>query len=693
MKKKRVGRIVSGILTLLVFISVDGWTTRISEYENYASADYKGWPRKGVDIYDWYDLLGEKIITGYNIYDFYDKDSQNTLVTGESRVYKSFRYNRWVSELIVVSDEFEGTKQRIMLGDELRTKFSSYLLDKTGVSGIRWDMKSKINESTMLYSRISGPITVSNASYWDPDPANELTQTTPIYLLGLYNDLNLWDQKLGAAYVNAHIDNSNNEKTSMFGADPNLKATGDTSGIGLIGVSLRGKIMGVGYKAEYDLCENYIDGKRTEKMYPTYLGKTEYKKDKITFVGGYHYVDPNYTTTFRVSTSSVKMNMDSYNLVFYEYQLVEDNDDNDQWVDYVDQLWSNQVGNSYFGIPDGVFPGLDKNKNGVSDYNENRNAYPDYEEDFLRYYVDPPQFEVGDDLNNNGIVDIFENDNLPDYEFKTGTEGYGAVLGYNFAKNFNVTLGYLDDALITNRTKKTHMTYSTLVYNDKIPGLLNLNLEYRIKRVEDTMQDETLQYSVIYKSGVPVVTYTPLVDTLTMRDSLVNTIALSAKLTRFKNIEVETKIKHETNQQEIERGGNKQTIFSGIINRIKYNVQVGDKLSLSPMMKTQYELRSGDENLSSLQNIYIFRVDYKFTKKTTVNLGVQYFPKRDYANDNLGYPNNYNKTSYLIQLVNRSQYMRYNVSLAIGYNKQIYQWTVGKQDTADQIYVQLYLGS
>ena len=37
---------------------------------------------------------------------------------------------------------------------------------------------------------------------------------------------------------------------------------------------------------------------------------------------------------------------------------------------------------------------------------------------FLRYNVDRPEFLFGIDLNNNGWVDRFENDDLPDYPIK-----------------------------------------------------------------------------------------------------------------------------------------------------------------------------------------------------------------------------------------------------------------------------------
>ena len=67
------------------------------------------------------------------------------------------------------------------------------------------------------------------------------------------------------------------------------------------------------------------------------------------------------------------------------------------------------------GLPDPqVFPGYDENSDFISDFNQNDNTLPDYDEPFVRYGVDAPEFLFGVDMNNNGIIDRFENDNLAD---------------------------------------------------------------------------------------------------------------------------------------------------------------------------------------------------------------------------------------------------------------------------------------
>ena len=64
-----------------------------------------------------------------------------------------------------------------------------------------------------------------------------------------------------------------------------------------------------------------------------------------------------------------------------------------------------------------IFPGWDQNNDFISDFNQNDNAtaaniIPDYDEPFLRYNVDRPEFLFGIDLNNNNWIDRFEDDDL-----------------------------------------------------------------------------------------------------------------------------------------------------------------------------------------------------------------------------------------------------------------------------------------
>ena len=77
---------------------------------------------------------------------------------------------------------------------------------------------------------------------------------------------------------------------------------------------------------------------------------------------------------------------------------------------------------------DRVFPGWDQNNDFIPDFNQNDNAVranrrPDYDEPFLRFDVDRPEFLFGVDMNNNFWVDQFENDDQPDYPYRKDHRG------------------------------------------------------------------------------------------------------------------------------------------------------------------------------------------------------------------------------------------------------------------------------
>ncbi len=661
----------------LLLSALPAWAFRGEDYTNYASVDYKGYPRKGTDIYDWYDYFGEKLLTGYSIYDFIDLNADQT--TGDSYVFKSYRYNRWVQELIILADEFEGMKHRLVIGDEVKTKFGSFMLDKAGFNGVRWDMSTKYNDWTIISSRISDPIIVPNDAW--KDPAYESHQANPINLFGIYNEFKLFKQKLGIGYVNCHLDNNVLGVTSMYGV-----GTGNT-GLGILGFSLYGNLRALNYKTEYYASSNYANGKPADKSYPAYQIKFDLKKNNLLVGGNYHYVDSNYSTTFTIPKNEIRTPLD---VTTNKYELVDDNDDNDQYADDIDQLSYTEYLKQkvkVFNWLDGVFPGLDKNKNGVSDYNENRNAQPDYDEDFLRYNVDSPDFEFGDDFNNNGIIDYFENDNVPDYDHRRDRSGAHLFTKYDLSKELGLKAGVVTENMPSNEKKRSDSLYSIFSYDTRIPKIMDFQLRYYIKRVRDEIPDDTIQYTVNYNKGIPETQYTLLSDKLTERDSLVNTLFLNAFYNRFLNLEVETKIKYETNLQDLSMTTQRQTNFTGIINRFLYKINITDKISLVPMIKTQYELRIGEDVKSISQNAFIFRVDYKFTNKTRCIAGIQFLPYRDYIDFN-----DYDKTTYMLEIVSQVLYMKYNLAMVAGVRREQYNWLRAPLDTRDYMFLTVYMG-
>ncbi|MFA5858213.1 MAG: hypothetical protein WC955_04030 [Elusimicrobiota bacterium] len=671
---------VIGIAAALMLAAVPIWAISGTDYENYGSSDYKGYPRKGTDIYDWYDYFGEKMLTGYNIYEFINLGSD--AANADSYLYKSYRYNRWLQELIMVADEFEGMKHRVIIGDEIRTKFGSFMLDKAGFSGIRWDMNSKFNDWSIITSRLSNPILVPNDA-WN-DPIYQANEDEPVYLLGIYDELKLFGQKFGLGYVNCHVDNNILGESTIYGT-----GTG-TTGLGIMGFALYGNLRGLNYRTEYNSSGEYVSGKPSDKTYPAYQAKADTQLGKFKVSGSYYYVDPGYTTQLNLAQSKIKTPINGFT---NSYNLVDDNDDNDQYPDELDQMsYSQYLSNKvyFFNYLDGVFPGLDKNKNGISDYNENRNAIPDYEEDFLRFSVDSPDFEFGDDFNNNGIIDYFENDQKPDYDYARDRMGMRLITDYAPSKNMTIRLGGVVENMPSNPEKRADSVYSTLIYNTRVPNIMDVQLKYYIKRVQDAIPDDTVQYSVKYNKNVRETVYTVLSDKLSERDSLVNTLFLDVNYNRFKNLEFETKLKYESNLQDMSSSVQRQSNFTGVINRLSYTTPLlFNRITLTPMLKTQYELYFGDSVKHVTQNALIFRADYKMTNKTRCVAGMQFLPYRDYVDKQ-----DYDKTTYLFEVVSQVLYLKYQLAMIAGVKREDYQWLTpdGVRDVRDYIFLTVYMG-
>ena len=95
------------------------------------------------------------------------------------------------------------------------------------------------------------------------------------------------------------------------------------------------------------------------------------------------------------------------------------------------------------------------NSNFLPDLNQNDNRVkmnniPDYEEPFLRFDVDRPEFLFGLDMNNNFWVDQYENDAAPDYPYRKDHKGYNIYGGAHLLNGMR-PVSYTHLTLPTNR--------------------------------------------------------------------------------------------------------------------------------------------------------------------------------------------------------------------------------------------------
>ena len=267
--------------------------------------------------------------------------------------------------------------------------------------------------------------------------------------------------------------------------------------------------------------------------------------------------------------------------VTQEFDLFDDNDDNDQWPDDMPNDTALSGANDA-----GVYPGLDENGDNVPDTDQNGNSIPDWDEPFLFYWSDPPQFIYDLDFNNNGLPDIIENDDKPDYPYDRDSKGY-----HSFATWKNVVPHLETLSLGVYRTKgisrggENNVRYLRFELAFRPHGNDLLEFKGDVKQVEDAIPDPTFIWrtavptgasALLYPSGDPVifdsgydirrvnsnVIMKPAAqggrllglrqtdaDPMLMRNSTVSTLNIDANLEPVENLTFRTRYKWLINRQ------------------------------------------------------------------------------------------------------------------------------------------------
>jgi len=385
---------------------------------------------------------------------------------------------------------------------------------------------------------------------------------------------------------------------------------------------------------------------------------------------------------------------------------VDDNDDKDRYPDF--HLFSDIKDRN------GVFPGMDKNGNDRPDTNENDNLIPDYAEPFLLYGADPDSYDFGDDLNNNGVIDEREDDDRPDYPYEIDSKGYHIFATLGDANSVKTTLGYFNFKNIYGGGK-TDVRYGKVEYKKFIPFFAELEMASKLKKVEDTIQDNVFRHerslsttlidSFSYvdnqfrtREGIQSEAF---YDPLMYRDSVVSTSYFGAKLFKIPNMTVEMKMKYDLNHQNANSFQKRNDIIERTqILRADYRYYL-NKLLITPQVKfMSRKYSSNNRVIRPFHETYFYpivKVEYPLTQKTTLKAGVQGLPGLNAQVRNLVNPElDYDERHYLIMFTNRSLYQGYDFSLNFGYeiNWQEFNGIMRKPyDRTDKIlFIRLMVG-
>ncbi len=543
----------------------------------------------------------------------------------------------------------------------------------------------------------------NDPAYIGPDPTS-IVDVEFDYVLGNDFKVQMWsDRQTGrrampAAPLSAEtIDASEPALITLRRAEGNVQ---DISNLQLVkfdyglptgnlvgGFTIEGKgLWGLDFYGEWDRNKRYF-------QYPNAALFIEGKNHKIAteqsdawffnvsrrlypwfFFGEVYAMDDAYSTTAFLVDANGDIQYDNSQRNLYEF--VEDNDDQDQYPDWI------RAGSANDRL---IFPGWDENNDFISDFNQNdngtvNNLIPDYEEPFLRYAVDRPEFLFGIDLNNNDWIDRFEDDDLPDYPYKTDREGYNIFAGVDVVPGARLTIGQANEDMIsTNRSNRVQ--YALFTFDRDYAGRGRVRVFNSLKKVEDDIPDDRREPTPF----VDAPAIQPLVpDILPAQDTWVNSLWLGFDYSGIDQLNIINKVKYDLYHQNREdprdldgRQLRGNTSFFGLINKFDYTWGLG-RFSLQPKVKSEYLRRTPflvqEDQRKEWTGTFMLLTQLPVLQHTVLMGGIEQLMFRDLVADEEAMvasgiteeTGDFGSTNIAVQLSNASDYMGYKLTTQIG---------------------------
>ena len=401
-----------------------------------------------------------------------------------------------------------------------------------------------------------------------------------------------------------------------------------------------------------------------------------YKRGYPYYAFGEAYnVDPGYSTSsFLAGTLNDAADINYDDPIRFVYEFVDDNDDQDRNPDWLRANFSQDLR---------VFPGFDENNDFINDFNQNdsefrRNTVPDFEEPFLRYASDRPEFLFGVDMNNNGIVDRFENDNLPDYLYKRDRRGYNIYVGSHLGPEARLTVGRLDERQLAD-DRQNATNYALLAFDRDYPGKGRVQVYNNYRRVKDNIRDNVIEWVVRQGTRGDLVPYT---DPLPLRDGWANTLYLGYQYQsdhlHFKNrAKWEVVKQSDFDARPIEQQDLRETAsFFGILNKLDYTFNLG-VLKVQPRWKSEFQrqrpslredtqVRGATTELRELGSL-VLRLP--ILSRTELQTGLEYLFVEQFIKELEDHQlrSDRNELVYALQLTNHADYLGYNLWTQVGF--------------------------
>jgi hypothetical protein len=413
----------------------------------------------------------------------------------------------------------------------------------------------------------------------------------------------------------------------------------------------------------------------------------------FAFLEAYSMDDAYSTRTYLAGTLR-QDEIDYEDEAFYVYEFVDDNDDQDRRPDW-----------TRFGQPlvdNAVFPGLDENNDFISDFNQNdtedrENFVPDYEEPFLRYHSDRPEFLFGIDMNNNGWIDRFENDEEPDYPYGRDLRGRNLYAGVMISPEAKLTVGWLDEELISG-DGRNRSAYVLFTYERDIADLGRVRLYENFRLVEDNIADNLFQWVQPPNSRG---THQRIFDPLPARDTWVNTTYAQLDYRGIPHLNFINKVKYEVyNQREEYSDLRGVSSFFGLINKADYTFEVG-QIEIEPRIKSEFlhqrPFSKRDPKRRELTETLFLIARFPLLRHTLIELGLELsrfeqFRDRDGVPLHRALEPDSNSRILAVQFANAGDYLGYKLHLQTGMRLQKQTFENLPSSTTSTIFMTAYAG-
>lgn len=333
------------------------------------------------------------------------------------------------------------------------------------------------------------------------------------------------------------------------------------------------------------------------------------------FFGEAYSMAHNYNTSAILARGETNIDYSDEGRFFYE--LVDDNDDQDRFPDW-QRIFQN--------IDVEVFPGYDENLDFISDFNQNDsedlpNLVPDYDEPFLKYGTDRPEYLFGLDMNNNLWVDRFENDDEPDFPYPRDHEGYNIYGGVDLLPGIRLTVGRTDERLIAGDGENA-TNYVLFTLERDYPGLGRLKIYENFRIAKDNIENDLRQWSEFERRNVPTV------DPLAAQDTWINSTFLSFKYTKIEGVNFVSKFKYDHwHQNKRQPDLREDSTFLGLINKVDLERKVA-YVDLMPRIKNELRLEApafrSDPERREDTLLFSLLARWPLFSSSTMQVGVEY---------------------------------------------------------------------